>query len=302
MGFPVPIWIRMGFAALAALLVSGCGKGSATALSALPANATPLERAIAQARTALGPDDKLDAVNSLVMAGTITDANSQPMGQVVLMFKKPARSRTELRAPDQTLKIQGSDGIEGWMVTVDKNNGKTLTILNGKDELQNVYESIENLYFYHGPERVRGTTVNLDGDAQYHDAACEKVSFQYPESLTYVRYFDHATGKLRGTVVEPLGEEFVEEGEATVNGIIFPKVLKSYDKDGKLINTVKFEKIAVNAPLDDRLFATPSLMDLYAPAPKATSTDGAASANAVKTANAAAPSTPLAPLPGLKPN
>jgi outer membrane lipoprotein-sorting protein len=283
-------------------LVSGCGKGDSAMAPALPADATPEQRTIAQARAALGPEDKLNGVNTLVLAGSITDAKNQLMGQLVLMFKKPARQRMEMRAPDQTLKIEGSDGIEGWMVSVDKNNNKALSVLNGKDEMQNVYESIENLYFYRASERVRGSKVTLNGEAQYRNAACWKISFEYPNSMTYVRYFDRATGKLRGTVIEPLGQEFVEEGETTVDGIIFPSVLHSYDKDGKLINTLKFASIKVNAPMDDRLFATPTLMDLFSPAPKAAGSSGAASASPAKSTVSAASLNLPPSLPALKTN
>jgi len=300
---------RVCLAVFLTLLVGGCGKGT-NAAPAIPANATPEERAIIQARAALGPEDKLTAVNTLVLAGNITDSKNAQVGQILLLFKKPARQRSEIRAPDQSIAIQGSDGVEGWSLSIDKNNNKKIAVLKSAEEIQNVYMSMENLYFYRATERIIGATVTNNGDAQYRDTACWKVTFHYPNNLNYVRYLDRSTGQLRGTVLDPLGAEFVEEGEKVVDGIKFPVTLHTYTKDGQLAQNIKFDKILVNQPLDDRLFDQPLLTDLYKMAPVAKPAGTAAPAPAAKPAAKPAAAPPansgalLTPalLPPLKPN
>jgi len=290
-------------AALTALLAGGCGK-SGTAGPAIPANATPEERAILTARSALGPEDKLTAVNTLVMAGVIIDSNNQPAGQVILLFKKPARQRSEMRAADQTIILQGSDGIEGWMLSIDKKNNRNVSVLKAPQETQNIYMSMENLYFYRATEHVTGASVTMDGDVQYHDAACWKVSFHYPNNFTYVRYIDRANGQLHGTVLEPVGAEFIEQGNLVVDGINFPQVLRSYNKNGQLAQTIQFQKILVNQPLDDRLFNMPSLTDIYkiGSQAKPQSTAAPSPAPAAAPATASASGLPKLQAPPLKPN
>jgi outer membrane lipoprotein-sorting protein len=279
-----------------ALLAGACGKdGKSTPV--IPANATPEERVIIQARAALGPEDKLDAVNSLVLSGNVSDSKNQPVGQIVIMFKKPARQYSELRTTDQALIIQGSDGMEGWILGIDKNTNKTLTVLKAPDEMQNTYMSMENLFFFRASEHVRGATVSLDGEAQYRGIPCWKISFHYPDSFTYVRYIDKTTNQLRGTVLNPIGAEFVEEGDTTVDGIIFPAVLHEYNKSGDLVQSIKFDKIMVNQPLSDGLFEMPSLTDLYK---SATAAKPKTTATPPPPASAATPPPPL--LPSLKPN
>lgn len=228
----------------------------------IPANATPEERVIILARSALGPEKKLAGVSSLVLAGKVTDSKNQPLAQILIIFKKPARQHSEIRSTDQTIYIQGSDGLEGWTLNIDKNNNKALGVLKSPEEMQNTYTSMENLFFFRAFEHVRGATVSLDGEAQYRGFPCWKISFHYPDSFTYVRYIDRTTNQLRGTVLDPTGDEFVEEGALTVNGIVFPKILHSYNRNGDLLQTIQFDKIIVNQPLDDRLFAMPLLTDL----------------------------------------
>jgi hypothetical protein len=102
---------------------------------------------------------------------------------------------------------------------------------------------------------------------------------------------------LRGTVLNPIGAEFVEEGDTTVDGIIFPAVLHEYNKSGDLVQSIKFDKIMVNQPLSDGLFEMPSLTDLYK---SATAAKPKTTATPPPPASAATPPPPL--LPSLKPN
>jgi outer membrane lipoprotein-sorting protein len=271
-------------------------KGSAAApaaaapapAEALPANATPEERIIAQARAAIGPEVKLEAVNGVLLTGKIFDDKNAEVGSVVLLFQKPGKQHTELRSPKQTL-IQGSDGMVGWIMSVDPStNSKKLTILKAPDELTNLYTTMENLYFYRAADRVKGSIVRYEGDVDYRGAKCHKVSFQYPNSVTYVRYFDAATGKLRGTVMLPNGNEIVEAGSTNVNGVDFPSVLNNYSKDGKLTQVVKFDKINLNPTIDPKakIFDLPDMVALAkaaaagtaAPKPAATTAAGSGAA------------------------
>jgi len=301
-------------AMLALLLLPACSKDEKSATTdtgpapaavhpapVIPANATPLERVILLARSALGPDDKLNTVTSLELTGNVTDDKNQPFGQLVIMFKKPARMRSEVQTANGRM-IQGSDGVAGWEFDVDKNSNSRNAVMPARDELQNIYETLENLYFYRGTEHVTGSSATVDGDAQYRGAASTKVTFHYPNNIDYVRYFNPASGKLLGTVLAPEGTEFVEEGEAVVNGITFPKILHEYAKDGQLVRTIVFEKVIVNPPLDDRLFDQPSLIATMAssPGPAGSSSAAKSTGNPPASRPAATSSTaPIFPMPEL---
>jgi len=287
-----------GGAAFALLMLPACSKEETSATSAatgsvarpapvIPANATPAERLILQGRAALGPEDKLNAVTALELSGQVMDDKNQVLGQVTIWFKKPARQRSEMHTATGETVIQGSDGVQGWVLAVDKNDHKRLSVMVAAEEMQNNFMTVENLYFFRGTEHVTGASVTADGDAKFHDATCAKVSFHYPGNFTYVRYFDPASGKLRGTVLEPAGTEFIEEGETTVSGIVFPQVLRSYTKEGQLTQVIKFEKVIVNQPVDDRMFDSPSLISLYAASPAAATAAGTSPSAKPATSSAA---------------
>jgi len=266
---PLPLWRRAVscLAVLVALLVCSCSKSEAPAAAASPANSpkvavTKEDQLIAQARAALGAEDKLLAVQSLKMTGKIFDGKNQVVGVIQFLFKKPARQRSDFRSTTQGSVIEASNGLEGWMVTSDKPGDLKFNIIKPPMETQNIYTAMENLYFYRATELVRGSEIASEGPVTYRNSTCWKVSFHYPDSITYLRYFDKTTGDLRGTVLMPNGAEFVEEGKKTVAGIAFPSALHNYAPDGTLTQTVQFDSIEVNAPIDDRAFEMPSLITL----------------------------------------
>lgn len=266
-------------ASLAVLgLLAACSKSSQPAASAAPSNGTatapaplaqvpaagsPEERIITQARAAIGPENKLLAIDSMLLSGQMFDDKNNQTGTFMLLVKKPASQRTEQHLPDQTI-FQGSDGVMGWALDVNKDGAKRFAVLKGEDEAQNNYETMENLYFYRATERVNGSSVHYEGDEDYRGAKCHKVSFNYPNGISYVRYFDAASGQLRGTVLLPSGNEAVEEGTLTVDGVNFAAVLKNYSKDGKLLQVLKFDKVLINPTIDAKTkpFDMPDMVSL----------------------------------------
>ncbi|HVU37543.1 MAG TPA: hypothetical protein VHC95_04365 [Opitutales bacterium] len=246
--------------------------------AAVPAAGSPEQRIIAQGRATIGPEAKLEAINGILMTGQILDDKNTPTGTFVILAQKPARQHTELHEGNQTM-VQGSDGVMGWALGIDANGGKKLAVLKGTDEAQNNYETMENLYFYRATERVNGSSVRYEGDVDYRGVKCHKVSFNYPNGISYVRYFDAATGQLRGTVLLPGEGEAVEEGTLVVDGVNFPALLKNYSKDGKLQQVLKFEKIVLNPAIDPK--SKPfDLPDMVALAKAAAATRATASGSA----------------------
>jgi outer membrane lipoprotein-sorting protein len=283
---------------LAALLVSACSKSATPNAADTPKTpVTQEDRLIAQARAALGPEDKLLAVQTLRLRGQIFDTKNQLGGSIEFLFKKPAHQRSEFQTTTQDKVIECSNGVEGWMASSEKAGQMKFSIMKAPTETQNIYTSLENLYFYRATELVRGAEVTSEGPVTYRNNLCWKVSFHYPNDMIYVRYFDKTTGELRGTVVQPNGAEFVEEGKMMVAGIAFPTQLQNYTSDGKLTQTVKFTSIEVNAPMDDKVFEMPSLIALRAEAAKEE-----AASKAPATTAAPSQTTSIQPLPALPAN
>jgi len=272
-------------AGVAALLLCACSKqNEAGGANSPQVPVTKEDQLIAQARAALGPEDKLLAVKTLSLSGKVFDDKDQLLGTIQFIFKKPAHQRSEFHAAGKVAVIEGSNGLEGWLLTSDTAGKLKFTVTKAGPETDNVYTAMENLYFYRATELVRGSEVTSEGPISYRNNPCWKVSFHYPDSVTYVRYFDKTTGELRGTILQPSGTEFVEEGKQTIAGLTFPTMLHNYTKDGDLTQTVKFDKIVVNAPIDDRVFEMPSLIALRAAVEKAAAAGKAATTPSQTTA------------------
>jgi hypothetical protein len=232
---------------------------------AAPVSASPTAQdVIARARSVLGAEADLAGVNTLQYYGDIYDGKGQKGGSVVLEFKKPANQRSEYTTPTY-VQITATDGLEAWSLRTDAKGKKSLVILMPPNLEAFINTSYENLFFYEGPNQVREGSVVLVGPAAFHGVNCWQVTFNYPGSITLTRYFDQATGELRGTVTDNGRTEIIESGKLVVNGITFPNRVTSYS-DGVLAHVVVFDKIVVNPPIDDQVFEVPNATELLSPA------------------------------------
>ncbi len=244
----------LGTAMLVALAL-----GAAPAAVAAPATPT-MDEVIARGRSKIGPEDKLAALETLQYVGNIYDDKGQLSGNLVLQFKKPAAQRVELIMPGYT-DVSATDGSEGWFLRTPIDGRKTIAIMQPTQLLSFLDTSYENLYFYRGPEHVRKATSTMSGPEDFRGASCWKVTSSYPGNVTYERFFDVASGDLRGTRAEDGKTEMVEAGHLNAGDLEFPAEVQYYGA-GKLIRTVKFTKITVNEPVDDKVFAVPSASSL----------------------------------------
>jgi outer membrane lipoprotein-sorting protein len=237
----------------------------ASALTASAAAPTASD-VVARARAVYGTEASLDGLTTLQYFGTMYDDKDQPAGSVVLQFKKPASQRSEYTTPTET-QIEGTDGYEGWALKIDQNGRKGMAIIQPPQLTAYINSSFENLFFFRGPLQRRGGTITLDGLEDFHGAKSWKVSFVYPDSMTFIRYFDQNNYQLHGTVTDVTDKgqtEIIESGKIMSGGIMFPDTIKAYN-DGKLVRTMKFSKVIVNAPLDDKMFEVPSTSILLPP-------------------------------------
>lgn len=230
---------------------------SLTSLVFLLALAAPLAaqpttaQTIAQARQFLGGDAALDRVQTLVYRGTFETAD-KVTGQITITLKKPASQRLEIIS-DDTRRVTAVNDFEGWeRVSRVSNPEEWSMVLIDFNEFRRMRaNSWENLFFFNGIERMRGTLVDR-GIVQFDGREAHQLVFQYDRDLTYSRYFDPVTGQLYATVNDR-GQDIREVGEMIVDGIRFPAEIISRVGDREVMR-VRFTEILVNAPVDDQLF------------------------------------------------
>lgn len=225
--------------------------------AAMTAAADELDAVLAQARAAIADEATLRAVKSLHYSGTVINAEGQPTGKLELYFKKPNRQRIELSA-DGVTEITCVNGYEGWIQRLHETDPaqQGLFILQAPQIEQLIHNARENLYFFHGPRHHRGGRIEYGGSERHEGASVHRVYFHYPRGTSYIRIFDADSGKLHATFTADNGLKMVESERMEVDGIQFPRVVRTY-QDGELQRIVEFDKIQVNAPLDDALFDFP---------------------------------------------
>jgi hypothetical protein len=249
--------------------------GLLTLAAATPAlHAAPTaDDIVARARAHVGLEDDLNGLTSIVYDGTMYDSKGQNVGSIVMKFKKPRSQRSEFISANGT-EIEATDGYEGWALGIDNSGQKKMAIIMAPKLASYIDTSFENLYFFRGPLQRYGGTINYAGTADFQGAHCYVLTFNYPNGLVFTRYFDQQSYQLIGTLTDDGHTLIIESGSLLVNHVTFPTTIQSFS-DGKLVRTMKFDKIQINVPLDDSQFDVPDTSVLL-PTPGAVSDSGSA--------------------------
>ncbi|WP_309385342.1 hypothetical protein [Cerasicoccus frondis] len=220
-------------------------------------NADSLDDFLKKARAQLGPESKLDSVESIEYKGTVISPTGEEMSKLELIFDKPNRQLLkEIRG--EVVNQTAVNGYEGYVMSIDPANPRSplVQVLRPGQVKRLMANAVENLNFFDGPEKMRGGEIVDEGMTDYNGQTVRKIKFVYPLDLFYVRYFDPNSGKLIATVSSD-GLTMVEKNSLNAAGIKFPKTVDTYDETGKLLRTVEFTEVNVNQKLDPGAFDFP---------------------------------------------
>lgn len=241
---------------------------------------------VAKARSFLGPEATLVAVQSIHYVGTLvttdpTDPKKQTRAAIEIIVVKPDKYRVTITS-DKTIETTALDGYDAWSrVTAVGDPTKWQQTLQGGDGVKRLRANTrENILFFHGVEGEGGTIEDM-GAATIGGVRCEKVSFVYSRetigfhffdvsnskqiytspTIVFTRFFDLATGRLVHTETEA-GVSIDEQGEMIVSSIRFPKTIITVSKNqaGQAQTvTITFDKITLNEQFPPSFFGVPSL-------------------------------------------
>lgn len=211
-----------------------------------------LKDLISFARKSLGNEILLSQVESITYYGLIGETDKHKEKEMVLYLKKPYMQRLDTRSEDvhETL---ASDGYEGYFKRkyVQDEQDPILTFLPVERIKKMRNTTIENLCFFN-PAPSLNTLQYYAGLGIKRGRRCYRLVTEYGEDTFFVRFIDINNGKLLATK-DGDGTEIIEFGEIVVSGIRFPQSLEAYS-NGKIVSSITFTKILVNADLNNNLF------------------------------------------------
>jgi len=215
-------------------------------------SAKTLEDVVDQARGFIGPDDKIEAITSLVYEGTLTPADGQESRGIRLVLQKPAKQLLEITQGDGQINMLVNN-FEGFMIQKNLTTDQVGISPLPTDQVRRFKaNAAENLYFFEFPAKLQVRAKYL-GEDQFRGKTVDTVRYVHSGGIQFLRYFDPETGELVGTLTDT-GSLNTEEGLFEVDGLRFSKKVLSYE-NGELVHTIEFSKITINPELDAEAFS-----------------------------------------------
>jgi outer membrane lipoprotein-sorting protein len=229
------------------------------ALVAASASAQTVDDIIARNLKARGGLDKIKAVQSMRMTGTMTVGPGMEAPFVVEQ-KRPNMMRTDFTIQGMT-GSQAFDGKGGWqfMPFAGRKDAEPIS----SDDLKNIEEQAD----FDGPlvdYKAKGNTVELVGKekAEGSDAYKLKVTLKngdvryiYLDADQYLEVRTEGKTKIRGTEVE--AESTIGDYK-DVGGLMIPHAVETAQKGSTQTMKMTIQKVELNVPIDDARFKMPA--------------------------------------------
>ena len=225
---------------------------------ALPAAAQTADEIINKNMQAMGGIDKLKAVKSIRMTGTMTVGPGME-APITLEMKRPNMMRLDFTLQGMT-GSQAYDGTSGWSLMPF--GGSTAPQPMSADDAKLAAEQAD----MDGPlmdYKEKGHTVELLGKEQVEGADTYKLKLTKKDGTVTVYYIDaeqflvikqEARRTIRGSEID--AETIVGDYKA-VDGLMMAHSIESGAKGNPARQKLTVSKIEINVPIDDARFKMP---------------------------------------------
>ena len=216
---------------------------------------------IAKNVAARGGLEKLKAVKTMRLTGKMKVGDDTMPS--LLELKRPSMSRWQFTFDGQTA-VQAYDGKAGWMWMPFA--GMTEPQAMSSEERQEAEQQAD----IDGPlvdYKAKGSKIELVGhDAKFRSEDWKlkvtlktgEVRYVYLDPKTFLQTTTMMTKKIEGNevvVISTIGDY------RDVGGLTLPHSFSASTKDGGETQSLVFEKIEVNVPIDDERFGKPKAQD-----------------------------------------
>jgi outer membrane lipoprotein-sorting protein len=252
----------MALAALAAWSAAGAVAADSDPAAASKAPELSAEQIVEKNEAARGGVEAWRKIQTMVWAGHM-ETPSGPTSQVpfVLQQKRPNKTRFELNAIGQrTLRV--FDGAHGWKVRSGRDGSPDVQPFTPQE-----VKFAQQVQGIDGPlmdYQAKGTTVALEGTDEVEGRKAYRLSVRSATGESHHVWVDAQTFldiKYDRTSYTRAGEArtvfvYLRDYRA-VEGVQIPAAIETGNGTQQGSEKLVIEKIALNAPLDDRLFGKP---------------------------------------------
>jgi hypothetical protein len=234
--------------------------------SALSLPGQTVDEIIAKSIDARGGTRKLKAVQTQRLSGHVWIDDAE--GTILIEKKRPGKMREEIGLEGKTL-IRATNGKAGWMIN-PFSGSETPEPLSADD-----FRLISQQADFDRPivdYKAKGNQVELVGRDKVDDKEVYKLKVILKGGQIRYDYIGVASSlelKWEGQVVRN-GTDFPMESYyrdyRSIDGLMYPFVIESNSPGNATSQKVVFDKIELNAPLDDARFEQPTAAPANPPA------------------------------------
>lgn len=240
--------------------------GPALALSAAvfalpaPVRGQTVDQVIARYLQARGGTERIHAVQTLRLSGTMTLPDV--LAPLVLELKRPNRMRTEFVFQGHT-GVRAFDGTTAWMILPVPSMDRPQVM--PPDEAEDARDQADIDLSPLVDPAAKGFAVELLGrETSLGKETLIKLSVRTRDRPVRTMYLDAKSylvtriEEMRSIEGKPEPFETLVGDYRTVSGLVFPHALEVGPRRGGDRQKFVFEKIEVNVPLDDSRFTMPT--------------------------------------------
>ena len=216
-----------------------------------------IQSTIELARSYLGPDDKLDAIESVHYKGSLL-YSSGDLGTIEMVYQKPMQHRM-VAVIGGRREVSVLDGSEGWTTFERVVDSVPLSIeIFDPIRILIMQASVREAFNFFRKPDTRNGEILYEGKETVNGRACNVLTYHHGDGIAYQRYIDAETGQVHKTL-DSKGVEYLEEGELIVDGLRFPKKLVSTFSTAIGDQSMEFaySSITLNEKLPDSDFVMP---------------------------------------------
>jgi hypothetical protein len=273
MGYPARLLWEIGIMKRAFLLAVGAVSlvvSAAVSGAGAPAAGLSAAQIVERNVAARGGLQAWRAVSALELSGRLDAGGTKSVElPFVMKMKRPYKSRLEIRFNEQTA-LQIYDGEHGWKVRPFLNREEVEPYTQAEVKSAATWQELDGPLVDYA---AKGSKIDLEGKEAVEGHDAYKIKLTLKDGTQRRVWIDAASflelkidGEPRKIDGRPRKVTIYYRDYRKENGLNMPRVLETAVEGVKQTHKMTIERVAVNQPMEDALFAKPQVSIAAAPA------------------------------------